>query len=130
MPKRSRENPTSLDEEPVRETPDPTTSSLEEDESHLTKYLHVSNDGHPRRVAMRCSLPPHAQTVSFETFEEFENHYSKTHVNRCHECNKNFPSEHFLTLHIEENHDPLVEARKAKGEKTVGLASHFPETMG
>jgi len=29
--------------------------------------------------------------------------------------------EHFLTLHIAENHDPLNEAKKARGEKTVSL---------
>ena len=70
---------------------------------------------------MRCSLPPHHEVLAFSTFADFEIHYSKDHANRCSECHKNFPTEHFLELHIGENHDPLSEARRAKGEKTVGL---------
>ena len=69
---------------------------------------------------MKCSLPPHAETLAFPTFEEFETHYAKVHAYRCSECRKNFPTEHFLGLHIGENHDPLGEARRAKEEKTVG----------
>jgi len=67
---------------------------------------------------MICSLPPHRQTLSFATYEEYEVHYLKTHTNRCTECRKNFPTEHFLNLHIEENHDSLVSVRKERGEKT------------
>lgn len=39
-------------------------------------------------------------------------------MNRCVECRKNFPTEHFLNLHIEENHDALVGVRKDRGERT------------
>ncbi|CAL8582140.1 hypothetical protein XPA_007812 [Xanthoria parietina] len=67
---------------------------------------------------MKCSLAPHPETLVFTTFEEFEVHYAQIHTNRCSECRKNFPTEHFLGLHISENHDPLVAARKAKYEKT------------
>jgi hypothetical protein len=66
---------------------------------------------------MKCSLPPHP-TLSFPTFSDFETHYAQAHTNRCSSCHKNFPTEHFLSLHISENHDPLDEARRAKGEKT------------
>ena len=66
---------------------------------------------------MKCSLPPHA-VLSFATFADFENHYAQAHTNRCSSCHRNFPTEHFLSLHISENHDPLEQARKAKGEKT------------
>lgn len=86
---------------------------------HSTKYLQVSEDSQRRTAVMKCSLPPHRDTLAFATFEEFEIHYSKDHANRCSECGKNFPSEHFLGLHIGENHDPMNEARKARGEKTV-----------
>ncbi|KAH8434629.1 uncharacterized protein LDX57_012271 [Aspergillus melleus] len=44
----------------------------------------------------------------------------QTHVNRCSECGKNFPTGHFLSLHIEENHDPLVATRRERGDKTYG----------
>lgn len=70
---------------------------------------------------MKCSLPPHRDTLSFSAFEEFEVHYAKEHAHRCSECRKNFPTEHFLGLHISENHDPLTEVRRAKEEKTVRL---------
>jgi len=66
---------------------------------------------------MKCSLPPHP-TLSFPTLSDFETHYAQAHTNRCSSCHKNFPTEHFLSLHISENHDPLEEARRAKGEKT------------
>ncbi|KAJ8068851.1 hypothetical protein OCU04_002539 [Sclerotinia nivalis] len=66
---------------------------------------------------MRCSLPGHHRTLSFLSYDEYEVHYKKSHMNRCLECRKNFPSEHFLNLHIEENHDALVSVRKDRGEK-------------
>ena len=67
---------------------------------------------------MQCSLPPHVGFIQFYSFEEFEVHYAKFHTHRCSECQHNFPSDHFLSLHISENHDPLNEAKRAKGEKT------------
>lgn len=75
--------------------------------------------------AMRCSLPPHRNTLTFATFEEYDIHYAKTHVNRCVECRKNFPTTHFLNLHIEENHDSLISVRRERGEKTVSQAISF-----
>lgn len=49
----------------------------------------------------------------------------QSHVNRCSGCGKNFPSELFLTRHIEENHDPLSEAKRARGERTVMILDFF-----
>ncbi|KAJ5575759.1 Zinc finger C2H2 [Penicillium sp. DV-2018c] len=68
---------------------------------------------------MHCSLPPHRETLSFTSYEDYEVHYLQSHVNRCSECSKNFPTSHLLNLHIEENHDPLAAARRARGDKTV-----------
>lgn len=96
--------------------------------AHSSKYLQVTSERSQAPPVMKCSLPPHHETLAFATFEEFEIHYAKVHANRCTECRRNFPTEHFLGLHISENHDPLNEARKAKGEKTVGpssIYSHF-----
>lgn len=72
---------------------------------------------------MHCSLPPHRETLSFTSYEDYEVHYLQSHVNRCSECSKNFPTGHLLNIHIEENHDPLAAARRARGDKTV---SHIP----
>lgn len=71
------------------------------------------------QAVIRCTLPPHREAVPFATYEEYEIHYQQAHVNRCGQCGKNFPTSRFLDLHIEENHDSLVLARRARGEKTV-----------
>jgi len=80
------------------------------------KYRHVEEEAVPKSVIF-CSLPPHS-LQSFATYEEHDIHYRQHHVNRCFDCNKNFPTEHFLNLHIAENHDPIRAARKERGEKT------------
>lgn len=83
--------------------------------------IHLSNTPSdlPAEEAMRCSLPPHRETLSFPSYEDYEVHYHKAHVNRCTECGRNFPTDLFLNLHIEENHDSLIAARRARGDKTV-----------
>lgn len=80
------------------------------------KYRHVEEEEVPKSVVY-CSLPPHS-LQSFTSYEEHDIHYQKYHVNRCSDCSKNFPTEHFLNLHIAENHDPIRDARKERGEKT------------
>lgn len=127
MAKRSREDfePSSPESESTREsTPSaglvvhpasiPATSNT-------PKIVHLDRESGeaPPVIEMRCSLPGHRQTLSFTSFEEYDVHYAKTHVNRCVECRKNFPTEHFLNLHIEENHDALVSVKRERGEKTV-----------
>ena len=67
---------------------------------------------------MQCSLPPHREAVTFATIEEYEIHYAKDHTNRCSSCGRNFPSAHFLALHIDENHNPLRDLAQAQGERT------------
>lgn len=83
----------------------------------------VGDDDDPGRdsssAAMKCSLPPHRDPITFKSYSEYEAHYNKYHTNRCLECRKNFPSEHLLGIHIEECHDPLVVVRRDKGEHTV-----------
>lgn len=121
MPKRSREDSPSPSTTPsLSPTPDPSTPAPTDAPVHSSKYIHTSNERSARTI-MKCSLPPHHDTVSFSSFEEFEVHYAKEHAHRCSECRKNFPTEHFLGLHISENHDPLTEARRAKEEKTVRM---------
>ena len=117
MAKRSREDSPPPSPETASGSSSPTPSSAP---FHTTKYVQTTSaDNHPSaRPAMKCSLPPHAETLSFPTFADFEIHYAKTHSNRCCECHRNFPTEHFLSLHISENHDPLAEARRARDEKT------------
>lgn len=70
------------------------------------------------KAGMQCSLPPHRETLGFASIEDFEVHYIKDHSNRCTSCGKNFPTAHFLALHIDENHNTFREALQATGEKT------------
>jgi hypothetical protein len=67
---------------------------------------------------MRCSLPPHREALSFNTYAEYEVHYKQAHSNRCVECDRNFPSEHLLNLHIDEQHDTFIALKREKGEHT------------
>ncbi|QSZ35619.1 hypothetical protein DSL72_008489 [Monilinia vaccinii-corymbosi] len=82
-----------------------------------SKILHLGPDAGEGLSVMRCSLPGHHRALSFLSYDDYEVHYKQSHMNRCLECRKNFPSERFLNLHIEENHDALVSVRKDRGEK-------------
>ncbi|KAF1811431.1 hypothetical protein P152DRAFT_399045 [Eremomyces bilateralis CBS 781.70] len=64
---------------------------------------------------MKCFLPPH-RPLTFQTYEEYELHYTQAHRHRCAECMKNLPSDRYLELHIAENHNPINQARKERGE--------------
>ncbi|TKA26629.1 hypothetical protein B0A50_04737 [Salinomyces thailandicus] len=88
-----------------------------ESNAHTPKYATLEPDIHHTASTMKCLMPPH-KPLSFNTYSEYESHYQQSHTNRCLECNKNFPSSHFLELHIAENHDPIVASRREKGDKT------------
>ncbi|CAM1505574.1 Fc.00g112110.m01.CDS01 [Cosmosporella sp. VM-42] len=88
---------------------------------HVTKITELDTsavEDEEDSVAMRCSLPPHREVLIFKSYDEYESHYNKSHMNRCLECRKNFPTEHLLGVHIEECHDPLVLVKREKGEHT------------
>ncbi|KAI9807329.1 MAG: hypothetical protein M1833_000072 [Piccolia ochrophora] len=128
MVKRSRQDSISSAADPTlpsaedvtSRSPSPSVASADPP-THSSKYTQLDPGGNNEGEAvMRCSLAPHRQPLSFPSYEAFEIHYAKSHLNRCSECRKNFPTDHFLGLHIGENHDPLNEARKARGEKTYG----------
>ncbi|KAJ5048573.1 Zinc finger protein [Penicillium chrysogenum] len=112
---RSRSRPPSLDQDSVSvssitvntTTPPPERNKLIDSDTNILPEV------------MHCSLPPHRETLSFTSYEDYEVHYLQSHVNRCSECSKNFPTGHFLNIHIEENHDPLAAARRARGDKTT-----------
>ncbi|PVH99656.1 hypothetical protein DM02DRAFT_614818 [Periconia macrospinosa] len=84
-----------------------------------TKIIHL--DAHTAisdcQAVMICSLPPHPP-LEFAAVDDYEVHYQQTHLHRCSECFSNFPDEHFLHLHISENHDPFRKAKADQGEKT------------
>ncbi|KAK4545264.1 hypothetical protein LTR36_003444 [Oleoguttula mirabilis] len=84
--------------------------------AHTPKYASLDTN-EPTVPKMRCLLPPH-KALSFATYDDYETHYQQAHTNRCIECKKNLPTSHFLELHIAENHDPIVAAKRDKGDKT------------
>ncbi|KAK4997856.1 hypothetical protein LTR66_002816 [Elasticomyces elasticus] len=83
--------------------------------SSSTNYASLGTSELPTTI-MRCSLPPH-EPLDFGTYKDYEVHYKQTHSNRCLECGNNFPTNHYLNLHIAENHDPLNQARRERGDK-------------
>ena len=111
--KRSREDSLSSSETP--------STSFSRSQSVEVKLVQLDTDSalrdHP--AVMKCSLPPHGP-LSFASFEDYDVHYQKTHMNRCSDCHRNFPDQHLLGLHIAENHDPISAAKRDRGEKTVG----------
>ena len=113
MAKRSRSTSRASSLDQSRSSPSQSTSPHGRSKIHLPDTASLSVE------VMRCSLPPHKGVISFASYEDYEVHYLQEHVNRCAECRKNFPTRHFLELHIEENHDPLVATRRDRGEKTV-----------
>ncbi|OLN81466.1 Zinc finger protein 511 [Colletotrichum chlorophyti] len=80
--------------------------------------LDTSAEGASNDVAMKCSMPPHREVLTFRSYDEYEAHYIKTHTNRCLECGRNLPSEHLLNVHHEECHDSFAAVRRKRGEHT------------
>ncbi|KAJ9653788.1 hypothetical protein H2198_007077 [Neophaeococcomyces mojaviensis] len=111
MGKRSR------DGDEVSTTSSHSISRSAESPAKIIELDESGDDITPSDPKMQCLLPPH-QPLSFTSTEEFDVHYAKEHTNRCTSCGKNFPSAHYLALHIDENHNPVREALAAKGEKT------------
>ncbi|EGX43222.1 hypothetical protein AOL_s00215g678 [Orbilia oligospora ATCC 24927] len=70
----------------------------------------------PPPTTITCTLPTCPQRTH-QTTESFENHYTKFHINRCHDCLKNFPTSRILECHIRENHDMFAVVKRERGEK-------------
>ena len=85
-------------------------------EDQSEKYLHVDQES-PQVESIVCHHAPHGP-LSFHSYAEYEKHYQRNHINRCSECQKNFPSDHFLNLHITEQHDTITAIKRERGDKT------------
>jgi hypothetical protein len=140
MVKRSREDfdaPSTIASQDSRESAiglvSPSHSASGSNARESSKLLSIDSEVGEAATSseiMHCSLPPHArQPISFTSFEDYEIHYNQTHVNRCVECRKNFPTPHFLDLHISENHNPLIEVLRDRGEHTVSFTNAFRRVL-
>lgn len=119
--KRSRELEDELDSDALRaDTRPPSTVSQQPvaKAAQLDCAIEDEND-EENAVTMRCFLPPHKEPLTFQSYDDYEVHYTKSHTNRCLECRKNFPTEHLLGVHIDECHNPMVLVQREKGEHTV-----------
>lgn len=93
-------------------------SQSEETMAHTPKYTELDEPSeHQDGQSFTCLLPGH-NTLTFPSYADFESHYTQTHTNRCRSCRENFPSNHFLDLHLAENHDPIIATRRDNGDKT------------
>ncbi|KAF2084051.1 hypothetical protein K490DRAFT_50103 [Saccharata proteae CBS 121410] len=95
----------------------PTITEPSSKYTHLDESPSINQDPSTQSTTMHCQLPGHP-ALTFPTYTDYAIHYQQTHVNRCTSCHKNFPSNHYLSLHIAENHDPFLQIRKERGEKT------------
>ncbi|KAI0128794.1 hypothetical protein BJ170DRAFT_579519 [Xylariales sp. AK1849] len=97
---------------------DAVSQPLEIRVSKITELDESAIDDTALSTAMKCSLPGHKEALAFNSYPDFEAHYSKVHSNRCNECKKNFPSQHLLSVHIEDIHDAFAAVLREKGEHT------------
>lgn len=120
MAKRSREASISSLDEATPSTTQSQSTSIEL-VGHSAKYSQTESPILSSSSAnMRCLLPPH-KPLTFSSYPDYETHYTQTHSNRCSACAANFPTAHFLNLHISENHDPIIAAQRDRsGSKTFG----------
>lgn len=87
--------------------------------SHSDKLIHLTlGPDDERNSTIHCFLPAHSP-LSFPSYSSYEQHYTKWHLHRCTDCDKNFPTNHFLNLHIAENHDPVRDVLSSRGDTSV-----------
>lgn len=92
--------------------------SREEDFEDSKSIEEVKYDNVNSSTNIVCTFPPcHLNSVILGSYLEYEDHIRRYHDNRCNSCFKNFPSEEFLNVHIEENHNPFLIIQKEKGMK-------------
>jgi hypothetical protein len=94
------------------------TPSTSAELDHPVKYAHVGNLKNASTTVIRCALPPH-KPLKFYSIADYEVHYQQLHSNRCPDCGRNFPSDHYVNLHIADNHNPLNEVLRERGDATV-----------
>lgn len=84
----------------------------------------VNPSNAPHTAALKCQLAPtcsgRGNECVFENAADMERHHATYHTHVCLDsgCGKVFPDARFLALHQTECHDPLIDIRKERGEKT------------
>ena len=71
-----------------------------------------------------CLEPPcHRRPRYFPDLSSYEQHHKQFHTLVCLECHLHFPTERILSIHLEERHDPFVEAQRARHSYKVSPLS-------
>ncbi|KAK7908561.1 hypothetical protein PG985_015864 [Apiospora marii] len=91
----------------------PTTGTSKSEKQPAAKIIQVDESAVDDSTAVVMREP-----LAFRSYTDYETHYHKAHSNRCFECRKNFPSDHLLRVHIEEQHDAFAAVLREKGEHT------------
>lgn len=95
----------------------------DENENHVQVERHEEKEGEDgiERGIVTCTLPPscHYTPRAFGTLGDYESHYDKYHTHLCASCRANFLTSVFLERHLEECHDPLFQAKLARGKDPV-----------
>jgi hypothetical protein len=104
-----------------RDSSSPDSTPYSRETSVEIKIVHLDTESavSDEPIMMKCSLPPH-EPLAFSSIEDHDVHYQQVHTNRCKGCDRNFPDQHYLHLHLAEYHDPIIAAKRDQGEKTVG----------
>lgn len=101
-----------------REPEDSSSSDQDVATAPVSKVVTLDVVVDDSRVPLQqCSLPGHHPGLTFASYEEYESHYNKSHINRCIECRKTYPSSHILELHLTEFHDAFAHLKKDNGDK-------------
>lgn len=94
------------------------------DKGHISKYTQYDYQ-YTQPKTMRsltwCRRPSH-QPMYFKDPAEYDAHVIEIHSHDCPEpkCRKSFPDSRLLSLHHSEHHDPIVAAKRERGDKTYG----------
>ncbi|CAG8434527.1 5339_t:CDS:2 [Diversispora eburnea] len=69
------------------------------------------------RKSIICRLQPWCRRnpIEFPSTVSYEAHYNNSHKHVCMQCNKVFPTERWLKLHLMEFHDVFFQIKKEKG---------------
>ena len=60
----------------------------------------------------------------------YETHHKQFHILVCMDCQLHFPTEQILALHLEERHDPFVEAQRARRSYKVDFhGPYYPSIL-
>lgn len=70
------------------------------------------------QFSITCNLPDSCSVtpVTFHSHTDYDMHFDTEHSHTCLECDKIFPCNKLLDIHITENHDPFAKIKLQRGD--------------